>query len=199
MHHSEHKILNSTINSIDTKFSALSNPCKSEMIKLSKLHTVDKSEILVKEGQKAGKLYFIINGCIKVFYNKDGRNVTDWFAFENEFVCSINSFFLDIPSPHYIQTLERTTFLELSKEDVFMLTEKHHCFETLSRKVVTLIMLKLQKRIVSLQFESAKQKYEYLINERKDILQRASLSDIASFLGITLETLSRIRNSKSRI
>jgi len=60
-------------------------------------------------------------------------------------------------------------------------------------------MLQLQQRIVSIQFETAQQKYENLLHTRPDITQRVALTHIASFLGITLETLSRIRNPKKRI
>ncbi len=160
---------------------------------------VDKSATIVKEHQSADKLYFIVEGCFRVFYLKEGKDITDWFAFENDFVSSINSFFYSIPSQHVIETVERTTFLEISRTDVFKLTENHHCFETLARKVITQIMLQLQSRIVSLQFETAQQKYNNLITMRPDITQRIPLMHIASYLGITLETLSRIRNPKNRI
>ena len=80
-----------------------------------------------------------------------------------------------------------------------MLADKHHDFERLGRLVVTKTMLQLQHRIVAVQFETAQQKYENLLKARPDITQRVSLSHIASYLGITLETLSRIRNPKRGI
>lgn len=187
------------IEAISTQYSPLTPACKIDFSEAVKMSNVDKSTLVVKEGQQADKLYFIITGCFRVFYHKNGKDITDWFAFENDFVSSINSFFLEIPSPHTIEALEPTTFLEISREEVFKLTAKHHCFETLARKAITQIMLQLQSRIVSLQFETAQQKYDNLLTIRKDITQRVPLITIASYLGITIETLSRIRNPKNRI
>ncbi len=193
------KVIERTIEDISIKYSALTSDCKIDLIKSGKILSIEKSKIIVTEGQSADKLYFIIEGCLRVFYHKDGKDISDWFAFENDFVCSINSFFLSIPSPHYVQTLEPTTYLEISRDDTFSLMEKHHCFETLARKAITQIMLQLQNRIVSLQFETAQQKYDNLLTIRNDITQRVPLTNIASYLGITIETLSRIRNPKNRI
>lgn len=187
------------VEEISSTYSPLTPQCQTEFAKVSKIISVKKSAILVKEGQHADKLYYVLNGCLRVFYLKDGNEISDWFAFESDFVSSINSFFLEIPSPHYVQAMEDTTYLEISRQNVFSLTVKHHCIETLARKAITQIMLQLQHRIVAIQFENAQQRYDNLIKIRPDILQRVPLMHIASYLGITLETLSRVRNPKNRI
>lgn len=187
------------IDGISETYYTLTDECKSDFAALTHITSIDKATIIVTENQNADKLYFIVEGCFRVYYLKDGKDITDWFAFEHEFVSSINSFFLNIPSPHYIEALEASTFIEIQREDVFKLCEKHHCFETLARKTITQIMLYLQSRIVATQFETASQKYEKLIQLRPDITQRVPLMHIASYLGITNETLSRIRNPKLRI
>lgn len=170
-----------------------------DFIQLSKCFAKDKSSLLVTEGQYADKSYFIIKGSARAYYIKDGKDITDWFAFENDFINSINSFFENIPSPHFIELLETTTFLEISKEDIFNLADKYHDFDRLLRVIATKTMLALSKRIFSIQFEPARQKYENLLNIRPDITQRVPLMHIASYMGITLETLSRIRNPRNRI
>ena len=187
------------VENINSRYTPLTNECKLDLINSAKIFTVGKATVIVKEGQNADKLYFIISGCMRVFYQKNEKDITDWFAFENDFVSSINSFFLDIPSLHFIQTLEETSYMEISRENTLRLMEKYHCFETLGRKAITQIMLQLQNRIVSLQFETAQQKYDNLLTIRPDITQRVPLNNIASYLGISLETLSRIRNPKNRI
>lgn len=198
-HSAHHAIIETTIENISTHYSSLTPACKHDFLAAARLFSVEKNTLLVTEGQQADKMYFLIEGCLRVYYHKEEKDISDWFAFENDFVCSITSFFKSVPSPHYVQTLEPTTYLEISREDVFGLMEKHHCFETLSRKVITEIMLQQQNRIVSIQFETAQQKYDSLLRIRKGITQRVPLKHIASFLGITLETLSRIRNPKKRI
>jgi CRP-like cAMP-binding protein len=130
---------------------------------------------------------------------KDDKDITDWFAFENNFICSINSFFLNMPSPHYIEVLEPSILLEISRENINLLSDKYKEFDRLGKIIVTKTMLQQQQRIVSIQFETAQQKYENILKIRPDITKRVALTHIASYLGITLETLSRIRNPKNRI
>lgn len=187
------------VETISNNYSPLTAPCKADLVKSLKVLSFDKPAILVKEGQYADKTYFIVKGCARAFYLKDGKDITDWFAFENEFISSINSFFLDVPSPHFIETLEPGILLELSKDKVSELSDKYHDFERLAKMVVTKTLLQLQQRIVSIQFETALQKYENLLNIQPGITQRVPLTHIASYLGITLETLSRIRNPKNGI
>jgi CRP-like cAMP-binding protein len=191
--------IETVIETISKSYSLLTDDCKNDLKKSSTVLSLDKLSLIEKEGQLVGKMYFIVSGCLRAFYIKDGKDITDWFAFEGDFISSINSFFQDVPSKHNIELLESTTFLEISKETIFALTNTHHCFERLGRIAVTKTMLQLRERIVSIQFETAQQKYESLINIRPDIIQRVPLTHIASYLGITLETLSRIRNPKNRI
>jgi len=189
----------SVINAIGNLYSPLNETCKAELTECSKLLSFDKDTILVKEGQFADKSYFMLKGCARAYYIKDGKDITDWFAFENDFISSIHSFFLNVASPHYIQLLEPALLLEISRENVLKLSDKHHDFERLGSRIITKTMFQLQQRIVSMQFETAQQKYESLLQIRKDFPNRVPLTHIASYLGITLETLSRIRNPKNRI
>lgn len=184
---------------IETHYLALTEECKNDLINRSKILSPDKEIKIVSEGQFADKSYFIAHGSARAFYLKDGKDVTDWFAFENDFICSLNSFFLNIPSLHFIEVLEPSMLLEVSRENVAFLSEKHKEFDQLNKMVITKTMLQQQQRIVSLQFETALQKYNNLLKVIPDITQRVPLTHIASYLGITLETLSRIRNPNYRI
>ena len=188
-----------TIQNISQTYSKLTENCMADFLQVSKYFVKDKSTLLVSEGQYADKSYFIIKGCARAYYIKDGKDITDWFTFENDFINSINSFFENIPSPHFIELLEPTTFLEISRADIFQLADQYHDFEKPLRIIATKTMLALRNRIFSIQFETARQKYENLLIIRPDITQRVPLMHIASYLGITLETLSRIRNPRNRI
>ncbi|WP_264522953.1 Crp/Fnr family transcriptional regulator [Flavobacterium sp. N502536] len=187
------------IETISTTYVTLTDECKVDLKKGSKILTLDKDTILVKEGQFADKLYFIINGSARAYYTKNGKDITDWFAFEGDFVSAIDSFFRGGSTIYNIELLEPTTLLQISRETVLALSDKHHCFEKLGGIAVTKTMLKLRERVVSIQFESALQKYKSLLDTRPDIIQRVQLTHIASYIGVTLETLSRIRNPKYRI
>lgn len=191
--------IESVIEAISQNYSLLTTECKIDLKNACRLLTLERASLIVKEGQFTDKLYFIIGGSVRAFYYKEDKEISDWFAFEGDFMSSINSFYQGVASKHNIEALEPTVLLEIKREDVFKLTDKHHCFEKLGRIAVTKVMLQLQERIVALQFETAQQKYESLITLRPDIIQRIPLTHIASHLGITLETLSRIRNPKRRI
>lgn len=108
----------------------------------------------------------------------------------------IVSFFSDKPSPHYVEFIEDSTVLEFSKDSIDKLTSKHHDFERFISRVVTETMLGLCERLYTIQFNKADERYTHLLQIYPNITNRIPLTHIASYLGITLETLSRIRNPK---
>ena len=114
-------------------------------------------------------------------------------------MASIVSFFSEEPSPHYVEFVEDTTVYEFSKEDIDCLAHKYHDFERFISKVVTETMLGLCERLYTIQFHKAEERYDHLLQIYPKITTRIPLTHIASYLGITLETLSRIRNPKNRI
>lgn len=185
--------LRRAIGLIHQHYTPLSETCQLDLIQRASYASFSAGYQLVREGEHAEDLYLILKGVARAYYLKDGRDISDWFAFEGDFICAINSYFMGVPSPHYIEVLEDSELIIISKHDADELIERYRDFERLAYKSVTKTMLDLQQRIVALQFEPAKQKYENLLQRYPDILQRVSLSHIASFLGITLETLSRIR------
>lgn len=184
---------------ISNQYSLLTSECKSELLNNSKILVLEKGTTLIKEGQYSDKTFFIVNGCARAFYLKEGKDISDWFAFEHDFISSINSFFLNIPSPHFIELLEDSVLLEISRENVEKLANTYRDFERLSKVIVIKTMLMQQERISSMQFHSAEQKYKNVLSIHPNISQRIPLTHIASYIGITLETLSRIRKRLSRI
>jgi len=192
-------MIDEIIASIVAEYGALSPLAIDDIKQFAQIRKVNRGDILVKEGEYSYELYYIANGGARAYYLKDGKTITDWFAFENDFISSIVSFFLGVPSQHYIEILEDSTFMVLQLKDIETLCDKHHDFERLARMSTTKTMLQLQQRIVSLQFKSSKERYESLLERYPQIELRAPLGDIASYLGITQETLSRIRNPKNGI
>lgn len=188
------------VDEIACHYMALPEDCIQELITQCKILVFDKEEEIIKTGQYSDKAYYVAAGSARAFYIKEnGKEVTEWFAFNGEFICSVNSFFQNTPSTFSISSVEPVVLLEISRTTANYLSDKYRAFERLEKKVITHTLIKLQQRISALQFEDARHKYENLINTQSGILRRIPLSYIASYLGITLETLSRIRNPKNFI
>ena len=111
----------------------------------------------------------------------------------NTFMTSILSFYNDVPSKQFIQSTESTTLWMIHKQDLGTLCNKHPEIERWFRAVTAQHLTRLQERIMALQFYTAKERYDLLQEKNPEVLQKAQVSHIASYLGISLETLSRIR------
>ena len=152
-----------------------------------------RNQIILNKGEVSGYMYFIKKGAVRIFYTKHGKEVTEWLALEHTFFLSIASFYRQLPSHLTIQALETCEIIALPYDAFMQLSAKYHDIETLHRTLITYALLLSQDRMDSIQFESAHQRYENLVQLQPNFIQRFPLTYIASFLGITLETLSRVR------
>jgi len=192
-------MLDKILKTITDQYGPLSSKTLVDVTSRCELVEGEKGNLLVKEGQYSDKLFYVVKGGVRAFYLKDGKTISDWFSFEGDFISSIIGFFLDVPSQHYIEPMEDSSLLVFKRDDIDFLCDKHHDFERLGRLSVTKTMLQLQQRVVAIQFKSSKERYDSLLQKYPKIELRVPLGDIASYLGITQETLSRIRNPKNGI
>ena len=153
-----------------------------------------KNEYLLTEGMPCRHLYFLETGALRGYYTLDGKEITYWFGFENAFVTSVHSFITGAPAVESIQLIEGSVLWAISKSALTGLYEKYHEIERLVRIIYEIYYIKLQERFVNAQFKSATERYENLLKQTPHILERVPLGYIASYLGISQETLSRIRN-----
>lgn len=158
--------------------------------------SLPKDHFLLREKEMCDYIFFIPKGVARIFYKKKEKEITEWIAMDEQFFFSITSFFQRTPSHLIIQTLEPSEVMGIHYNDLTRLAAEHHEVETLYRKMLSLSLILSQKRMDSIQFETANQRYEKLIINTPDIIKRVPLTYIASFLGVTLETLSRIRSGK---
>jgi CRP-like cAMP-binding protein len=179
-----------------TAISPLSPESMQTFILSWKQWTFPKDHLLLRENSVSDYIYFIEKGVVRIFYHKNEKDVTEWIAMDNQFFLSITSFFLRSPSHLIIQTLEPSEVYGIHHNDLMALADKHHEIEKLLRKMVTLSLILSQQRMDSIQFETAQQRYEKLLTTSPGIIKRVPLTYIASFLGVTLETLSRIRSHR---
>lgn len=154
---------------------------------------VPKDHFLLREQAIADYIFFIQEGIARIFYKKEGKEITEWIAMDGSFFLSIGSFFERQPSKLIIQTIEPALVYGIHHNDLMALAATYHDVETHFRKMLTLSLILSQHRMESIQFETAQQRYAKLVANSPDIVQRVPLTYIASYLGVTLETLSRIR------
>lgn len=156
--------------------------------------TLPKNDFLLTEGQICRHLYFLESGALRGFYNLDGKEVTHWFGFEKDFVTSFHSFITHEPAVENIQLLEGSILWAISKETLTALFNQYHEIERLMRIAYEKYYIRLEERFVNAQFKSASERYENLLQQTPHIIERVPLGFIASYLGISQETLSRIRS-----
>ena len=155
---------------------------------------IPKNTMLIEQGQISKKLYFIEKGMGRSYYLKeDGKEVTQWFFGVGKFMTSVDSFFQQSESLYYLETLEDSIIHSISNEKIDLLFSKYHKMEKLGRLVSIEMLTKVVNKLNAIQFQTARERYDYMLAEFPDISYRVPLGHIASYLGMTQETLSRIR------
>jgi CRP-like cAMP-binding protein len=158
--------------------------------------TVKKGDLLVRMGQVPQHFYFICKGLARVYYVRSEQDVTDYFAIDHQFIGALPALFSQQPSHKAIEVLEDSDIEYFSYSEFDKLCERYHDLERAARKMSVFGMLEGQKRIESIRFYSARERYEELERLYPGITNRAPLKYIASYLGVTQVSISRIRAGK---
>jgi CRP-like cAMP-binding protein len=158
-----------------------------------KVRQLSKDEIYHKEGNISRHVALVTKGAVRMFYNIEGEERSKDFQFEGQFTGSLASLLTQTPSKFSVAALEDTTLIEISGEDLSKLYDTYKVWERFGRLYMTLSFLYKEKREASLLFDSSTTRYEKLVQEQPEHVQRIPLKHLASYLGIKPETLSRIR------
>lgn len=152
---------------------------------------------LLEEGEVSKKLYIIEKGCIRVWFNNKGKDLTTQFFFENQSVASIESFMKKLPSPTNIETIEPSILWWIHKNDLDKILEEIKEIPELRDKLINMLFERTfdyMKYFVSFIKDSPIERYTNLIKERPQIILRVPQHYIASYLGITTVHLSRLKS-----
>lgn len=152
--------------------------------------------ILLEEGQTSERMFYIEKGCVRLSFNKDGKDITFQFFFEGEGVSSAESFRNEEPSLFSIETIEPSILHILSKKDYFTMIESSPLIKQSLEQQTFERLMYYQKLFLSRIKNSPEERYNELVKQSPHILQRVPQHYIASFLGITSVSLSRIRNRR---
>lgn len=153
---------------------------------------IKKGDFLMRQGEICKHLAFVQKGCLRLYYLKEGIEVSVWFAFPKSSAIEIHSFISEAPSGYFLQAIEDSEVLCLPKAELGKLCEKYPEMHQMMRNFWEDVVLNLISRFTSLQKDSAGQRYQHLL-AKPDYLQSIPQKYLASFIGVTPTSLSRIR------
>ena len=156
-----------------------------------------KKEIVERSGATYRKLNYIAEGMAKLYYQRDGKDITGWFSKEGDFITANDSFFQKKPSLLNLEFLEDSLVYTITVHELEDLFMQYHQFERFGRKLTYELLVVLSEKMYSMLFQPAEKRYQLLTVHAPEVVARAPLGDIASYLGISQETLSRIRAQKA--
>jgi CRP-like cAMP-binding protein len=159
-------------------------------------HSVPPGTLLLREGEVADRLHFIRKGCLRMWFNNDGIDITIQFFFENQGVSSIESFWWRHPSRFNLQSIEATDLISISRKDFDSLLAKIPKLKDGFLEIALERMSNYANLFLSRIRDSPRKRYEDLLAQHPEIICRIPQHYIASYLGITPISLSRIRNRK---
>ncbi len=154
-----------------------------------------KGDIILAEGEVCRAMYYVNRGMVRQYYYKNGKDVTEHFSFEGRICFCIESFLEQEPSRIIVEALENSTIYAIPYEAWHVSMMQNNEMELLYRKILEHALISSQVHADSQRFEDAKERYARLLNTHPEIVLRAPMLHIASFLQMTPETLSRVRSA----
>jgi CRP-like cAMP-binding protein len=179
-----------------SKYNPLSNEAEQAIAEISSTLTIKKNKDLQPIGHTCKTIYFIKKGLARIYYFKDGIDITESFSFENNIIARVESLFTGKPSRKAIQILEDAEIIAINANQLFKLYNTFPEIERLFRKIFEAAYVETVNRIEGIQFHTAEERYKALLSEAPNVLMHVPLKYVASYLGITQVSLSRIRGQR---
>ncbi len=166
---------------------------QNDLVQTLKVETIPKKTILLRVGEIFQRMYFIEKGLARAFYFDEGKEHTSWFMKEGDFIISVNSFYKQVPSQESIEVLEDSIMASITYGQLQELYQKHLEFNIISRVLTEHYYSLSEERLFAMRQSSAKHRFEFFIIRYPELAKRISLKQMASFLRMTPETISRLR------
>jgi CRP-like cAMP-binding protein len=178
-----------------TSLAAISDSSVDALFKITSPRELVKGERTLKPGEVCTNIVFVEKGYLRTFVDKDGTNINLDFTFENNFTTNLKSLRAAVPSDTTIQAEEPAIIYEFDKDALFKLYKVSTEIESFGRKVLEELLIAQEEHANLFKVYSPAERYQYLETHKPEMLQRVSLSQLASYLGVARETLSRIRKN----
>lgn len=176
-----------------SKFTVLTEQEVIDIVAILNVRSYKKGDNLVKEGEINSECYFVLKGCVRQFYMIDGEEKTTAFYTEEQGVVSGTSFYEQTPSDHYLSCVEDTIMIVGNINDGSEVYEKFPKLEVITRAMIEQGNAKIQESLAFFIISSPEERYLNLLKTRADLFQRVPQHQIASYIGVSAESLSRIR------
>jgi CRP-like cAMP-binding protein len=174
----------------------LSEGANQFLLKNTYARSIKKGKLLLKAGEVCTNMYFVRKGVLRGFVKDGERDITTWISADGELVSAISSFILQMPTNENIHAIEDCELISLSHSDLEIMYVKFPAFNTTVRKLTEIYYMHAEHRAYIARLKNADQKYQLFLKQYGHLSNRVPVKYIASFLGITLETLSRLRGKK---
>jgi len=173
----------------------ISDPDLETVLSYFKPQKVKKSEILVNPGEKPERIYFVVSGCLRIFFlTEGGAEATRHFAFENQFATALVSFITGEISKEYVQAVEDTEVYFIWQSDFYELLKIIPQWEKLYRHYLEYAYVTNTNRLMSFITLDATERYRQLLAQNPNVVMRMPNKMVASYLNISQETLSRLKS-----
>lgn len=171
----------------------VSDALDAELHRITRVVEIERNTCFMRQGDRCDDLYFVEEGLMRGYYYNEDKEITSWFSKEGEFATSFYSFITQRPTVEFAETLEDTVLVQLPYHSLQKLYRDFPETERLGRLLTEAYYIRLESRFLAMQFTTAKERYDALLDTNPSLVNRAPLGCIASYLGMTQETLSRIR------
>ncbi|WP_142684128.1 Crp/Fnr family transcriptional regulator [Chitinophaga polysaccharea] len=158
---------------------------------------VKKGDYLLREEQHCHYIWFIESGACRAFHYYHEREINTGFYFENTFLTNLNSLRNNVPADYNIQATEAASLWKWHKGDLFLLYGQSPEIAAFGRQWLEHLFIEQEKHTHWLKKNSPEERYQSILDTQPDLLQRVSLTQLSSYLGVSRETLSRIRRRLS--
>lgn len=158
--------------------------------------TPRRNEVLLRADELGERMYFVVRGCLRIFFIQpdNGQEATRYLAFENQFATPLVSFITGSPSLEYLQVLEDTELLYISRTDFYQLLDAVPAWEQFYRRQLELAYVTNTTRLHSFLTLDARTRYQQLLAQSPAVVQRLPNKLVASYLNLSQETLSRLKS-----
>jgi CRP-like cAMP-binding protein len=186
--------MTSYIEKIDELVNSFDEATQAALESISASRQLKKGTYLLKQGEICRRSYFLTNGIARKFFVTDNKEITTEFYFANDIAVSLNSYVFQQAGVEAIECLTDVTVAQIDYLDFQHAKKKHPALLEFDFMLTELYALWLEERLFDFHTLNATQRYKKLIQKSPEVLQHIKLTHIASYLGISLETLSRVRS-----